>query len=70
METDYSGPALKNVPGTGGLGNIQSHSLEVSNTDVAKEFINMIAAQRAYQASSRIITTADQMLSELMNIKR
>jgi flagellar hook protein FlgE len=70
METDLSGPALINQPSSGGLGDIQSHSLEVSNTDVAKEFINMIAAQRAYQASSRIITTADQMLSELMNIRR
>jgi len=47
-----------------------SNTLEVSNTDVAKEFINMITAQRAYQASSRVITTADQMLTELMNIKR
>jgi len=69
-ETTESGEAIKNKPGSGGLGEIQSNSLEMSNTDVAKEFINMITAQRAYQASSRIITTADQMLTELMNIKR
>jgi len=69
-ETTESGEAIKNRPGSGGLGEIQSNSLEMSNTDVAKEFINMITAQRAYQASSRIITTADQMLTELMNIKR
>ena len=69
-ETTGSGKATMNPAGTGGLGEIQSNSLEVSNTDVAKEFINMITAQRAYQASSRVITTADQMLTELMNIKR
>jgi flagellar hook protein FlgE len=69
-ETNESGGALKNRPGSASLGEIRSNSLEISNTDVAKEFINMITAQRAYQASSRIITTADQMLTELMNIKR
>ncbi len=69
-ETTESGAAIKNRPGSGGLGEIQSNTLEMSNTDVAKEFISMITAQRAYQASSRVITTADQMLTELMNIKR
>ncbi len=69
-QTVASGEAIKNEPGSGGLGSIMSNTLEVSNTDVAKEFINMITAQRAYQASSRVITTADQMLTELMNIKR
>lgn len=68
--TTASGEAITNKPGSSGLGEIMNHSLEISNTDVAKEFINMITAQRAYQASSRIITTADQMLTELMNIKR
>jgi flagellar hook protein FlgE len=68
--TTNSGEAIMNRAGSGGLGEIQSYSLESSNVDVAKEFINMITAQRAYQASSRIITTADQMLTELMNIKR
>ena len=69
-ETTGSGKATPNPAGAGGLGEIQSNSLEVSNTDVSKEFINMITAQRAYQASAKIITTADQMLTELMNIKR
>jgi flagellar hook protein FlgE len=68
--TTTSGEAITNKAGASGLGEIRNHSLEISNTDVAKEFINMITAQRAYQASSRIITTADQMLTELMNIKR
>ncbi|MDI9571123.1 MAG: flagellar hook-basal body complex protein [Pseudomonadota bacterium] len=70
METAESGAATIGTPSQGGLGGLQSHSLEISNTDVAKEFIKMIAAQRAYQANSRIITSADQMLQELMNIKR
>jgi flagellar hook protein FlgE len=68
--TDSSGEAITNKPGSSGLGDIMNHSLESSNTDVAKEFINMITAQRAYQASSRVITTADGLLTELMNIKR
>ena len=69
-ETTGSGNAIPNPAGSGGLGEIQSNSLESSNTDVAKEFVNMITAQRAYQASAKIITTADNMLTELMNIKR
>jgi len=68
--TNDSGVAITNAPGSRGLGEILSNSLEMSNTDVAKEFVNMITAQRAYQASAKVITTADQMLSELMNIKR
>ncbi len=69
-ETNDSGTPSIGNPGEGGLGKCQSHSLEISNTDVAKEFIKMIAAQRAYQASSKIITTTDEMLQELMQIKR
>lgn len=69
-ETVRSGPAVRNVPGASGMGELASNSLEMSNTDVATEFINMITAQKAYQASARVITTQDQMLSELMNIKR
>jgi flagellar hook protein FlgE len=69
-ETNFSGAAIINSPGTGGLGEIMSNSLEQSNTDVSMEFVNMINAQRAYQASARIITTSDEMLTELMNIKR
>ena len=68
--TESSGNALVNKPGTGGLGKINPNSLEMSNTDIAKEFINMITAQKAYQANAKVITTTDQMLSELMNIKR
>ena len=70
IETNDSGNPTIGNPGEGGLGKCQSHSLEISNTDVAQEFIRMIAAQRAYQASSKIITTTDEMLQELMQIKR
>jgi flagellar hook protein FlgE len=69
-ETGESGAAVNNKPGSGGLGKLQSNSLEISNTDVAREFIKMISAQRAYQSSAKIITTADQMLQQLMNIKQ
>jgi flagellar hook protein FlgE len=65
-----SGEAIKNTAGSGGLGEIQSGTLEISNTDTAKEFINMITAQRAYTSNAKVITTADQMMQELMNIKR
>ena len=68
--TVSSGDALVNQPGTGGLGGISPNSLEMSNADIATEFINMITAQKAYQASAKVITTTDQMMSELMNIKR
>lgn len=70
METAESGAPTIGNPSEGGLGSLQSHSLEISNTDVAREFIKMIAAQRAYQANARIITAANDMLQELMNIKR
>jgi len=69
-ETLSSGEVVRNIPGAAGLGEIISSSLEMSNTDIATEFINLISAQRAYQACAKIVTTADQMLAELMNIKR
>jgi flagellar hook protein FlgE len=69
-ETLTSGSAIQNVPGSAGMGEINPNSLEMSNTDIATEFINMITAQRAYQASAKVVTTTDQMMAELMNIKR
>ena len=69
-ETLVSGPAIQNVPGASGMGDITSNSIEMSNVDIATEFINMITAQKAYQASARVITTTDQLMQELMNIKR
>ena len=55
---------------TNGLGRIQAGALELSNVDLANEFTSMITAQRAFQATSRIITTSDEMLQELVNLKR
>jgi flagellar hook protein FlgE len=58
------------APGTGGAGFIAPASLESSTVDLSAEFTGLITTQRAYSASSKIITTADQMLEELINIKR
>ncbi|MBN2397389.1 MAG: flagellar hook protein FlgE [Deltaproteobacteria bacterium] len=68
--TVESGAAVPNTPGSAGMGEISPNSLEMSNTDIATEFINMITAQRAYQASAKIVTVTDTMMGELMNIKR
>ena len=57
------------VPG-GVISKIRGGFLELSNVDISKEFINLIAAQRAYQANARTITTTDQVLQETMNLKR
>jgi flagellar hook protein FlgE len=64
-----SGDPLVNKPGEGGLGQLAAGMLEESNTDLAAEFIKMIITQRAYQANSKIITTTDEMLAQLMSIK-
>lgn len=69
-ETIASGPAYTNSPGSGGLGRINPNSLEQSNVDLATEFVKLIVAQRGFQANARIITTTDEILTELMNIKR
>jgi flagellar hook protein FlgE len=54
----------------GGRGSIASGYLEASNVDMAQEFTNMILAQRGFQASSRVITTSDEILQELVNLRR
>lgn len=58
------------APGTNGLGIIESGALELSNVNLAGEFADMITAQRAFQANARVITTSDEMLQELVNLKR
>ena len=68
--TEESGTPTISEPKTGGSGAIVSQSLEASTADLAKEFSNLITTQRAYSAATRIITTADQMLQELMQIKQ
>lgn len=65
-----AGGGVPQAPGTSGLGRIQSGALELSNVDLASEFSSMITTQRAFQASARIITTSDEILQELVNLKR
>jgi flagellar hook protein FlgE len=69
-ETRNSGAAVINVPDSSGMGTLAANSLEMANTDLATEFIKMITAQKSYSANARVITTEDQMLTELINIKR
>ena len=69
-ESLSSGQALIGAPNTASLGGIAPSTLEKSNVDLAKEFVEMITTQRAYQANSKVITTSDEILQELINIKR
>lgn len=62
--------AANNGPGTNGLGNIQSGALELANVDLTQEFANLITTQRSFQAASRLITTSDSVLEEIVNLKR
>ncbi|MFB4158710.1 flagellar basal body rod protein FlgG [Geomicrobium sp. JSM 1781026] len=57
------------TPGEGGSGNLVAGALEMSNVDLSEEFVEMITAQRGLQANSRIITTSDEVLQELLNLK-
>jgi flagellar hook protein FlgE len=71
----YNGPWISDnimnlIPSTKGLGAINGGSLELSNVDLGEEFSSMIITQRAFQAGSRVISTADQMLEEAVNLKR
>lgn len=71
IATSNSGDFKKPVkPGGEGLGTLNPGTLEMSNVDLSKEFTEMITTQRGFQANSRIITTTDEMLNELVNIKR
>jgi len=70
IETRESGAALVGAAGTGGRAAIVSGALEQANVDIGKEFVDLIAFQRGFQANSKIITTADEMYQELVNIKR
>lgn len=65
-----SGEPSIGAPGASGRGEISSGFLEMSNVDLALQFTNMIMAQRGFQANSRVITASDEMLQDLVNIKR
>lgn len=69
-KTNNSGDALLGTAGVAGLGGIVAGVLEMSNVDLAEQFTDMIVTQRGFQANAKTITTADQLLQELMNLKR
>lgn len=68
--TVNSGDAQVGAAGTGGRGTLSAGSLEMSNVDLSTEFTQLIIAQRGFQANSRVITTSDEVLQELVNLKR
>ncbi|KIL99630.1 Flagellar hook protein FlgE [Paramagnetospirillum magnetotacticum MS-1] len=70
IETNTSGSYTLRQANNAGAGSVQSASLEASTVDIGSEFTTMIITQRAYSAAAKIITTADQMLDELVQIKR
>ncbi|HZM01863.1 MAG TPA: flagellar hook-basal body complex protein [Candidatus Saccharimonadales bacterium] len=65
-----AGPSTAAAPGTTGLGNIQSGALESSNVDLPTEMANLITAQRAFEANSKIITTSNEVLQTVVNMKQ
>jgi flagellar hook protein FlgE len=69
-ESLASGQALIGPPNSAGMGSIAPSTLEMSNVDLGTEFVEMITTQRAFQANSKVITTSDEILAELLNIKR
>ncbi len=69
-ESKNSGQPFIGKPGEGGRGRIVPKSVEASTTDIASEFINLITTQRSFQANARVITTADDLMQEVLNMRR
>ena len=69
-ESKSSGQAALGKPSESGRGEVLSKSVELSNVDFANEFVNLMTAQRNFQANAKTLTTADQMLQEVLQIKR
>jgi flagellar hook protein FlgE len=69
VETAASGVPLTSTPGTSGLGSVQSSRIEESNVDLTAELVNMITAQRVYQANAQTIKTQDQIMQTLVNLR-
>jgi flagellar hook protein FlgE len=67
--TAASGNPLMNIPGSGTAGTVVAGALEMSNVDLSTEFTNLIIAQRGFQANSKTISTSDEMLQSLVNLK-
>ncbi len=70
MQSVDSGAPQIGTAGQGGRGTLSGGTLEMSNVDLAAEFTNLIVAQRGFQANSRVITTSDEILQDLVNLKR
>ncbi|HUJ19202.1 MAG TPA: flagellar hook protein FlgE [Nitrospirota bacterium] len=69
-ESFNSGQPIIGQANTSGIGQVTSNSLELSNVDLAQEFVKMITAQRGFEANSKVITTTDQLMQELVNLKQ
>lgn len=69
-ESRLSGNPTIGGPSAGGRGRISSKTIEASTTDIASEFINLMQAQRNFQANSKVVSTSDEMLQEVLNLKR
>ena len=69
-QTNDSGEATLGVPGDNGFGTTRAYNIEQSNVDMSKEFVQMIATQRGFQANSKTITTVDTMLETVIGMKR
>jgi flagellar hook protein FlgE len=69
-ESRLSGSPTIGAPMTGGRASIVSKALESSTTDIAQEFINLMTAQRGFQANTKVITASDEMMQDVLNIKR
>lgn len=69
-ESRLSGQPIISLPETGAFGSILGSTLELSNVDLAEEFVNLIKTQQAFQASARIISTTDDLLTETVNLTR
>lgn len=70
VETDSSGQPVEGTPGTDGLGNLRQGFVELSNVELVVELTDLITGQRAYDSNSKIITTSDEMLQTVNNLKR
>lgn len=70
IQSGESGTPLQGAPGSGSFGKVSASTLETSNVDLGDELVNMITMQRGFQANSRIITTTNDLLGELVNLAR
>src|SRR4029078_12791112 len=69
-ESRLSGQPTVGAPGMGGRGTISAKTIEGSTTDIASEFINLMNAQRNFQADTKVISVSDEMMQDVLNIKR